>query len=272
MKVNLYYFSGTGNSLCIAKTIKAEMEKEEAQGRVVRIIAIQSLPDETIIEDKSDIIGIIYPTYFLDAPEVVKGFARRLQTPEDSYLFLYANYGDILGNALHSMNRILEKNGVNGNYEVALPDNSIIFEKKKEKIPEMLETAEQIIKGHAREIMSLTDTPKSSYRPGGHIISLFMKPFSKKLMGFYKMKVDESVCTGCGLCEKVCPMKNIQMKETQTGSKAPAFDTKCESCFSCMHFCPQEAIRYQNMSIKKTGFQYHHPAVSVREMIDANKK
>ena len=272
MKVTLYYFSGTGNSLFIARTIKAEMEKEEAQGRVVRIIAIQSLLDEAVIEDQSDIIGIIYPTYFLDAPEVVKGFARRLQTPKDSYLFLYANYGDILGNALHTMNRILEKNGVNGNYEVALPDNSIVYETKKEKIPDMLETAEQIIKGHAKEIMECADTKKSFYHLGGHIISLFMKPFSKKIMGFYKMKVDESVCTGCGLCEKVCPMNNIQMKETQSGSKVPAFDTRCESCFSCTHFCPQEAIRYQNMSMKKTDFQYHHPAVSVKEMIDANKK
>lgn len=156
MKATLYYFSGTGNSLYIAKKLKEEMERESDKNNVnssqsdnskedsnnhkqetiihdIKIIPIQKLINQEVVEDQSDIVGIIYPTYFLDAPNVVKQFAKKLQLQESCYLFLYANYGETLGNALHNMNQIFTKHKVNGNFEVALPDNSIIFETKKKK-------------------------------------------------------------------------------------------------------------------------------------------
>ena len=314
MKANLYYFSGTGNSLYIAKKLKAKMENEANKNKAnnsqsdnsqsdnskedsnnhkqetiihdIKIIPIQKLINQEVVEDQSDIVGIIYPTYFLDAPNVVKQFAKKLQLQESCYLFLYANYGETLGNALHNMNQIFTKHKVNGNFEVALPDNSIIFETKKEEIPKMLEHAEHTIKEQAKEIYAKAITEKSSYHFGYHMVAGIMKPLAKVGMGFYNMKVDQTSCNGCGMCEKICPMKNIHMEVNKTNSrsnsrtdskidskldsKSPVFDNKCESCFACMHLCPKEAIRYASMSKKKKNYQYRHPEVSIKEMMDAN--
>ena len=309
MKATLYYFSGTGNSLYIAKKLKEEMERESDKNNVnssqsdnskedknnhnqetliteIEIVPIQKVIKREVVLDQSDLVGIVYPTYFLDAPNVVKQFAKKLQLKKTCYLFLYANYGETLGNALYNMNQIFASHSVSGNYEVALPDNSIIFETKKEEIPKMLEAAEHTIKEQAKEIYIKAVTEKSPYHFGYHMVSGVMKPLAKVGMGFYNMKVDQSICNGCGMCEKICPMKNIHMEANKTnsksnsktdskidiksGSKSPVFDKQCESCFACMHLCPKEAIRYATMSKKKSNFQYRHPEVSIKEMMDAN--
>ncbi len=282
MKANLYYFSGTGNSLFIAKTIKATMEQEHElhnleekniEGDIeVRIIPIQKFNQSKEIQDQSDVIGIIYPTYFLDAPNVVKNFAKKLLVSKNSYLFLYASYGETLGNALHNMNKLFGDNQVVENYEVVLPDNSIIFESKKEEIPKMLEVGETIIREHAKEIYRHKITAKSPYSFKYHLVAGGMKPLARKGLGFTRMKVDKDKCNGCGLCKSLCPMKNILLEEQSTLSKAPTFGKNCESCFSCLHYCPKEAITYQRMSKKKVNFQYRHPRISVKEMVDAQRE
>jgi len=45
-----------------------------------------------------------------------------------------------------------------------------------------------------------------------------------------------SKCTKCGLCAKLCPVNNIEMKEF------PEFKDKCVMCMRCKAFCPQQAI------------------------------
>lgn len=280
MKVNLYYFSGTGNSLFIAKTIQEGIVEEHSQVTGARndtdanvtILPIQKFMTCETINDSSDWIGIIYPTYFLDAPDVVQQFAKKLQIRKDCYLFFYSSYGETLGNALHNMNKLFEPGQVRGNYEVVMPDNSIIFESRKDEIPRMLEAGEAIIRAHAKEIYNQKITPQSPYSSKYHLTANVMKPFARKGLGFKKLKVNAEKCNHCGLCEKLCPMRNIRMEENLSLSKTPAFANLCESCFSCLHYCPQEAITYQRMSKKKTGFQYRHPQIRVKEMIDAQRK
>lgn len=277
MNVNLYYFSGTGNSLFIAKTIRETILNEHSEAKntsdvadiTVNILPIQKFIHIAAINDQSDIIGIIYPTYFLDIPNVVKQFAKKLRIGTSSYLFFYANYGETLGNALYNMNQYFDLNQVGGNYEVALPDNSIIFETKKEKIAKMLEDGEHKIRIHAKEIYSKKITPKSSRSMIGLVEGSAMKPLAQIGLGFNRMKVNKAQCNGCHFCEKLCPMKNIHFRETNNTEHFPVFENGCESCFSCLHFCPQGAITYKRMSKRKKDFQYSHPGISVKEMIDA---
>ena len=278
MKASFYYFSGTGNSLYISKKLKEEMEQEagknnqglEGESLEISIVPIQKVIKHKSIEDQSDMVGIIYPTYFLDTPNVVKEFAKKLRLNENCYLFLYANYGETLGNALYNLNQIFTKQRLLANYEVVLPDNSIIFETKKSAIPKMLESAEKTIKEHAKEIYARVITEKSSYHFGYHMVTKVMKPLARVGMGFYNMKVNPATCNGCGMCEKICPMNNIHMEAKKTNVKSPIFENHCESCFACMHMCPKEAIRYASMSKKKTDYQYRHPEVSIKEMMESN--
>ena len=52
-----------------------------------------------------------------------------------------------------------------------------------------------------------------------------------------KLKVDIDKCIGCGQCEKLCPMKNITIKN----QKAVSSD-QCTMCYRCINKCPKQAL------------------------------
>lgn len=58
------------------------------------------------------------------------------------------------------------------------------------------------------------------------------------------VKIDESKCTGCYTCLKICPVKAIHLRE---GEKFPAVDTaRCIGCGSCITGCAPNAVIYRS--------------------------
>ena len=49
-------------------------------------------------------------------------------------------------------------------------------------------------------------------------------------------------CTGCGICESICPTASISVID----GKAVWVKENCDICFGCLHRCPNEAINYKN--------------------------
>jgi MinD superfamily P-loop ATPase len=68
-------------------------------------------------------------------------------------------------------------------------------------------------------------------------------------------------CNACGICARICPANNIELKE---GS--PAWQHHCEQCLACIQWCPQQSIQFG----KKTPAyeRYHHPDIALKDMID----
>ena len=50
--------------------------------------------------------------------------------------------------------------------------------------------------------------------------------------------MDESSCSGCGLCSFVCPMRCVEMKENERGFILPAVGNNCIACGKCLADCP----------------------------------
>jgi len=260
MKAELYFFSGTGNSYYIAKKIAESIPDS-------KLIPINSLDLSKRIKSTSEILGIIFPIYFYNAPEIVKDFIKRLEVSPSSYVFLYENFGLQGGNALLSCAKVLEERNikVSNTFSVALPDNSIIFPTPDDKIKPMLDAAEGKIQAAINDIKSLKLSPIPKKKFGSNLISSIMAGVSKSYLGFKDLKVDSTKCNGCGLCAKVCPMKNIEIED-----RAPSFKDSCQMCFACIHYCPNESIRFRRMK-PKSNYQYTNPNISINEIIEKNK-
>ena len=69
--VAVYYFSGTGNSLYVAK----ELHKRIPESNIIPIV---SLVNKDVIEANAEAVGFIFPIYFTAVPEVVKNFIEKL--------------------------------------------------------------------------------------------------------------------------------------------------------------------------------------------------
>ena len=61
-------------------------------------------------------------------------------------------------------------------------------------------------------------------------------------------RVEESLCTGCGLCESLCPYDAIRVSETLQGRKASVVDASCKGCGACGAACPEQAIVMQHFT------------------------
>lgn len=53
--------------------------------------------------------------------------------------------------------------------------------------------------------------------------------------------INEELCTGCGTCDRSCPMDVIRInKETKKAEIKYPID--CMACYNCEMFCPEKAV------------------------------
>jgi heterodisulfide reductase subunit A len=62
--------------------------------------------------------------------------------------------------------------------------------------------------------------------------------------------VDSDKCSGCRVCESVCPFSAIEMKPAKEGAetgavKAEVVEASCQGCGACSASCPTKAIKMQ---------------------------
>ncbi|GAU78318.1 EFR1 family ferrodoxin [Fusibacter sp. 3D3] len=256
MSTELYYFSGTGNTYYIAKKIAHSFSDS-------KLIPIGSLNLESPVKTNAQNIGIVFPVYFYDAPKIVKRFLEKIELSDQPYVFLIANYGAGGGNALANCTSILNARhiGVSSTFSFVLPDNSIIFPTPKAKMPQMLTDADHEIDKTIQSLLNHEKGKLPTQKIATHLVSSFMQKLSTSYLEFNKLNIDKAKCTNCGLCSKVCPVDNIT-----TSSTYPQMNHKCEMCFSCLHHCPEEAIRFKHMK-PKTDYQYTNPNITLKELL-----
>lgn len=63
-----------------------------------------------------------------------------------------------------------------------------------------------------------------------------------------KLRVDEEKCTGCGKCEKLCPMNNIKVVD-----KKVVENKQCTMCYRCINNCPKQAMTLLGKKVVEQG-------------------
>ena len=122
MSIKIYCFTGTGNSLSIARQLAQPMRAE-----VVRLDLSYygEQASETCVSE-GDIIGFVFPVYAWSYPDAVKAFVKKLKVEgRPSYVFAVADCGDSAGETLTAFSRLLEKQGLRLDYGniCAMPNN-----------------------------------------------------------------------------------------------------------------------------------------------------
>lgn len=105
MSTEIYYFSGTGNSLYVAK----ELQKRIPETKVIPLV---SLLNKDIIETNGETVGFVFPIHFATIPMIVKKFIKKIDFKSAKYVFAAATReGTPCSTAFGKMEKILKKKG-----------------------------------------------------------------------------------------------------------------------------------------------------------------
>lgn len=247
----IIYFSGTGNSLTLAREIAMRTGQT--------LLNFRQAQEQKTIEDK--IIGFLFPVHNYDMPRLFRAAVAALNFPNASYCFAVITHGGDKGNTINSLNELLEQKHTALHYynDVIMPVNSrIMYGMKTDQIEERLEDAALELPNIIADIQA---EQQSTVPPRKKLISFLTQVSDKKrLRSYLTPKVDESRCVNCGICQKACPVGNISVRNGKA-----FINDNCEQCTNCLHWCPFVAIHYKSRKIKQQQ-QYHHPAVQASDI------
>jgi len=252
---DIYVFSGTGNTLTIAKKIAEVFNAVGIKAGVHRIEATS--PDSINLRST---IGIGTTVACWNTYPMVKKWLKSLPKADGTEVFLFDSMGDSSLCMLASIGKELEKKGykIIGSKDFVMPNNFLLVEtenKKQEKLNKTIPLVE--------EFASSIIEDKADIVKGGLIYSLFFAvtsflvntwrwKLSQKIFGF---KINNKICTKCGLCVQICPKNNITM------NGFPVFNGNCELCLRCVSYCPAKAISCRLLYKNKT-----HTGIGVQEI------
>ncbi len=232
------YLSGTGNTeFCVSKLVKLLDENAP-------IVAIEDAAATSTVGAYENIV-LGYPVQFSNAPKMVRDFIiGNKELWKGKNVLCVATMGAFSGDGAGCAARLLKKCGasVSGGLHLKMPDSvcdSKLLKKSDEDKIQTIRRAEEKIELWALKIKS-GKSPHDGLGVFAHLCGLFGQRLwlrNKTKNYSDKLKIDKTLCVGCGNCSLVCPMKNLSL---ENGAISPR--GKCTMCYRCISLCPKGAI------------------------------
>lgn len=251
----IFYFTATGNSLCAARMFGDD-----------KLISIpQAMRGH--MHFKAENIGIVCPIYGSEPPYMVRDFLHNASFYTD-YFYIVMTYGRSPGVASEIMRSIVTECGLKLDYfrTVRMADNYLpAFDMDKEKqhdtkfnknIVKIVQEVEA--KKHFIEQVKLKD--RLIYQ--GYLA--FTKAQPDKCWKNITYTVDEN-CTGCGLCQKVCPVGCVTIEKGKAVNKRQG----CQVCLACIQLCPHKAVHMSVAEVNPNA-RFINSSVTIADIIAAN--
>lgn len=246
LKILIAYFSATGNTKKIAVKVKDYLIKENTE---VETLDITSISNRKKALDISlyDALIFGFPVYSMRAPRIARGWLDSLDgsLKKCSVFFTYGGFG-------------------------IDPAHYFIQKQLEDRNFELVSTA-QFLGAHTFNLggwRAVPDRPDLSdfdiaHTYASHTLKRFRGEDEGKLQAFNKPAQDEATfdgyegnrfkavthgpsrdgakCSGCGVCEKKCP---IQVMDAATGE---VDRSRCLLCLKCVMDCPDKVLKINDM-------------------------
>ncbi len=275
MRTEIYYFSGTGNSLATARSIA---EKTNAA-----LIAIPSVMDKESIESDADAIGIVFPVLYATndcgVPLIISRFVSKLKNINAKYIFAVCTHAGMPGTTIENLRKAVKARGgeLAAGFTVKMRNKkldaekqrkiSVDYEKKLDAVCAYVAARKEGKFENRSRLRKLFFAPElflvikpvfsRRYRKLANVTRRL--PFSELVpLADRSFQVNDR-CNGCGTCAKVCPANNIKIVDGK-----PVWQHHCETCFACYTWCPNQAIQGEIVSYAEG---YHHPRVKLSDML-----
>ncbi len=232
------WFSGTGNTkFCVNKFL-------EECGCGKNSFSIEENGTLEQIK-KSQKIVIGYPVQYSNIPKILRDYiVNNRYVWKGKNIFIIATMGLFSGDGAGISARLLKNYGavIVGGLHLKMPD-SICDERALKR---SFEHNKRIVVKATEKICKCVDNIKNGKPPqeGLGVVYHWAGLFGQRLYFWGKtqkytdkLKINSLKCIGCGLCERLCPMGNIAVKNGIAVS-----GDKCTMCYRCISKCPEQVI------------------------------
>ncbi|WP_424357561.1 EFR1 family ferrodoxin [Methanocella sp. MCL-LM] len=259
MAGTIYYFTGTGNSLYVARAVAQKLGD-------CKLVNMAKPDSEQAIEDNSDTVGFVFPVFYGNMPVIVQNYVKKLKLSPEAYVFSIVTVGGEAGASNHELDKLLRANGshLSAGFSLIMPDNAYIWINlvtPAEKREQVLKAADaelaKIIEALQKKEQVVSKENALKWRALGSLSSTF----AEKIYRLPRRYHTTDKCSGCGTCTKLCPVNNVTLAD-----KKVTWGSNCTHCLACFHWCPRQAVEIGGKSADIA--RYHHPAISVKDIIE----
>lgn len=256
METRIFYFSSTGNSLYVAKRLKEKLKGSE-------LVSITKAYNEGVFQYDCKKAIIIWPLHSFGLPIIVEKFISKLKLNKDAYIFgvqitgggqsknSFIQVNELLGSSNLKLSNSMEikyiSNYIRAGRNATLERAEIALDNNEWKIDQLIERIKQ------KEVDEVTGNKNP-------IHSAFYNVWRYKYKDKDKKFNVNKECVGCSICEKICPVKNIEISNGN-----PVWKGNCIDCMACINICPKKAINIGKSTVKKS--RYKNPYIKLEELL-----
>jgi ferredoxin len=272
----LYWFSGTGNTLHVARGLQ-----ERLPGSTL-VPIVGQLRFETV-RAGSDAVGFVFPLHGMTLPVPVRMFLERLDPGPGRYLFAVATRGGTICRAFEKADRILARKGrqLDARFLITMPSNDPKLAVYEQPSPESLAGLDAALPGRLDRIAAAIRQNVPVDEEDREGVSFGLSPLADRLMerlvlfamalvgriGVNNYFYSDQKCNGCGTCRTVCLSGKVSLV-----GRRPTWQRRvtCYLCYSCLNYCPQEAVQIKSKwymkSFTTSRGRYPHPYATASEI------
>ena len=265
----VFYFSGTGNTWWVADRIIRQLDASNINATAVSMDTLSPKKADWWIKS-ADLVLFGWPVYTSYLPQPVNRFIDALPVLEKpKHVHVFCTQMMYSGDGAWMAHKRLKEKGllVDTAEHFTMPSNmsmnhSFFGTPPQKAVKKILNAAEAQVQNYVKRLLEGRQRIKGRY--GwllGSVQRVPFRPFQRNAAR--KMGVDTVRCTGCGLCEKLCPVGNISL------SQVPVFFDRCAMCLRCYAFCPVSAVTYGGRlhDVNKYGRPYTVPDIHFKSSL-----